>query len=572
MDEASEEILIDNIRSPNGNHNGGDLHFGSDGNLYVSVGDGGCDYAEKTRCQYENDASRDRHVLLGKILRITPDGSIPEGNPYTGPDSARCNTNGSTPSANNCQETYASGFRNPFRFAIDPDAAGAPKLFVNDVGGQRWEEVDNVRAGEDYGWNICEGHADNPYRAGSTDCDGAQLTGPIHQYNHNTGCESVTAGTFVPDGTNWPAKYKDAYLFGDFVCGKMFSLTPKSGGDFEKEIFAGGLRLRSPVAMDFGPYKNGQALYYATFEDGGMIRRIAFTDGPSAEVETVGNNYGPLTMAFDASKSTTPSSNEIVEYVWDFGDGKPRETTSDPAVGHTYDQRGKYTATVTVRDSAGNVSDPAKIDVFPGDEPPAPTIDGLTEAQIQPAEAQAQAEADAFRVGADYTATGSATDPDGDAPVEMTWEVVQRHDNNHEHPLENATGGSVSFSGPKPEGLYSTNPDENSVEVRLTATDALGLSKTVIRRLPPRTTELAFKTVPAGLRLNIAGERVSTSQTPTVTSWEGYELNVFAPRQRKDGRIYAFQSWSDGGTAAGRVIETPEEPTEYTATYRKLRR
>jgi glucose/arabinose dehydrogenase len=570
VNEASEEVLIDNIPSPNGNHNGGDLQFGNDGNLYVSAGDGGCHYAEKTNCQYENAASRDKNMLLGKILRIAPDGSIPAGNPYTGPDSARCNVGGRTSPDKNCQETYASGFRNPFRFAIDPDVEDATKLFVNDVGGQRWEEIDRVKAGADYGWNVCEGRADNPYKAGTTNCDGAELTGPIQQYHHNSGCESITAGAFVPDDTNWPARYKDAYLFGDFVCGKMFSLTPKAGGGLEKQTFVRGLGLRSAVAMDFGPYRNGQALYYATFEDGGMIRRIAFTDGPSAEVEAVGNNYGDtdpnkagLQMNFDASRTTDPTGTPL-SYGWDFdGNGTLDKTTTGPETSHTYGARGRYTVTLKVTNGDGNVSDPAKIDVFPGDEPPAPTIDSLTEAQTQAA-------ADGFRVGGDYTATGSATDPDGDAPVELEWEVVQRHDNNHEHPLEGATGEVVTFSGPKPEGLYSTNPDENYVEVRLTAADSLGLSKTVVRRLPPRRTDLTFKTEPGGLRVDVAGKSLTSPRT--ITSWEGYDLNVLAARQRKDGRTYALRAWSDGETATERVLETPGQPTEYTATFRRLRR
>ncbi len=57
----------------------------------------------------------------------------------------------------------------------------------------------------------------------------------------------------------------------------------------------------------------------------------------------------------------------------------------------------------------------------------------------------------------------------------------------------------------------------------------------------------------------------------TLLSWEGYGLNVSAPRQRKDGRTFAFRSWSDGGTAE-HAIETPGHPATYTATFKKLRR
>lgn len=81
---GGETVLIDNIPSPAGNHNGGDLHFGNDGLLYVSVGDGGCDYPGGTPsgCASGNDASRDQNALVGKILRIDRDGNIPAANPF----------------------------------------------------------------------------------------------------------------------------------------------------------------------------------------------------------------------------------------------------------------------------------------------------------------------------------------------------------------------------------------------------------------------------------------------------------------------------------------------------------
>jgi glucose/arabinose dehydrogenase len=273
---ASEKVLIDNIPSPNGNHNAGDLHFGKDGNLYVSVGDGGCDYAEPQRCQYENDASRDRHILLGKILRITTShGGIPESNPYRGSSSERCNRTGRTEPGKNCQETFARGFRNPFRMAFDPDAAGT-SFRINDVGGSRdiggWEEIDEGRAGADYGWNLCEGAHDNPERRGNVGCAEAPPMPPIYEYSHSsTGCESIAGGAFVPDAALWPAGYNDAYLFGDFVCNKIFKLTPTG----EVQVFADGLGRGGPIAMTFGPYGAGEALYYTTFANGGEVRLIA---------------------------------------------------------------------------------------------------------------------------------------------------------------------------------------------------------------------------------------------------------------------------------------------------------
>src|SRR5215210_8872857 len=108
-------------------------------------------------------ASLDTNVLLGKVLRITRDGNIPADNPYQGTDSARCgikDANGRTSPGNYCQETFASGLRNPFRFAFDPDASGT-RFFIGDVGANNWEEIDDGKVGADYGWNRCEGTHDN---------------------------------------------------------------------------------------------------------------------------------------------------------------------------------------------------------------------------------------------------------------------------------------------------------------------------------------------------------------------------------------------------------------------------
>ena len=141
IDPLTELQLLNLIPSVTPNHNGGDLQFGKDGNLYVSVGDGGCDYALNSGCAGFNDASRDEHALVGKVLRIAPDGSIPADNPFQGAGTARCNVTGLTAPGNRCQETFAWGFRNPFRLGFDPNAAGT-RFFINDVGQGFWEEID----------------------------------------------------------------------------------------------------------------------------------------------------------------------------------------------------------------------------------------------------------------------------------------------------------------------------------------------------------------------------------------------------------------------------------------------
>jgi glucose/arabinose dehydrogenase len=554
VDPNSEVVLIDNIPSPFGTHHGGDLHFGKDGFLYVSTGDGVCDYAQPDKCHYANDASRDRHVLLGKILRITRDGEIPESNPYTGAGSARCNVTGLTDAGKNCQETFAMGLRNPFRMAFDPDAAST-LFYINDVGGRSWEEINRGAARADYGWNVREGRC----KAGSTTNCGAPpkgMTNPISVINHNSGCTSVTGGAFVPDDGSWPDEYDDSYLFGDYVCNKIFELTPGKKGGLTKTEFATKLGNGGPITMTFGPSDSGQALYYTTFGTN-EVRSIAPVTGeqlPIADVAADPPYSSTLTINLDGSGSSDPDGDTPLTYIWNFGDGTTAETTT-PTTPHTYATAGKYTVTLTVRDSQGATSRPDTVEVFPGNTPPEPQIES-------PA-------ADAlFTVGETLTLRGSATDPQdgqlGDAS--LSWEVLQWHDGSHTHPWFSGTGNDRTFKAPPPESTHSTDPSGNYLEIRLTATDSQGLSKTTTLNLRPETVELTFETKPTGLRLKVNDRKLRAPQT--LISWEGYELKVTAPAQEDEkGRRWVFRSWSDGGGATHTII-TPADSATYVATFK----
>jgi glucose/arabinose dehydrogenase len=272
VDPASETALIDNIPAPQTYHIGADLQFGKDGLLYVSTGDGGCDYADPNYCDHWNDASRDEHVLLGKVLRITRDGGIPAGNPFQGAGTARCNSTGITDPGKKCQETYAWGLRNPFRMAFDPNAAGT-RFFINDVGETTWEEIDVGQPGVDYGWNVREGFCATD---STTDCGAppAGMTNPTYAYYHyEQDCMAITGGAFVPNGV-WSPTYDGSYLFGDLTCGKMFKLDPAVGGGWTRTEFGSGFGQYSLVTMIFGPPSSGQYLYYATNSPSYQVRRI----------------------------------------------------------------------------------------------------------------------------------------------------------------------------------------------------------------------------------------------------------------------------------------------------------
>jgi glucose/arabinose dehydrogenase len=271
IDPASETPLLDNIPSFGATHNAGDVHFGKDRYIYVGVGDGGRDYARRSDSSAENAAARDLNALLGKIVRITRSGGVPAGNPFRGPGTATCALQGVVRPSLRCREIYAWGIRNPWRLAFDPNAPGT-RFFFNDVGEYAWEEIDEGHRGADYGWNVREGFCPRDRHVRCTPAP-RSMTDPVYAYAHRGGCGAITGGAFVPDGV-WPARFRGVYLFGDFNCGKIF-LLKLSGGQVRSALFDSrfdpGL-----VSMTFGP---DHALYYATYAQGGEVRKISYSGG-----------------------------------------------------------------------------------------------------------------------------------------------------------------------------------------------------------------------------------------------------------------------------------------------------
>jgi glucose/arabinose dehydrogenase len=543
IDPTSELVLIDGIPSPGGNHNAGHLGFGKDNHLYVTVGDGGCDYAGDSGCGIANDASRDRNVLVGKVLRITAGGGIPADNPFRGTNSARCNATGRTGAGNVCQETFAWGLRNPFRLAFDENAAGT-RFFVNDVGQNAWEEIDEGKSGADYGWNVREGHC----AANSTTNCGAPpsgMTNPLFDYGRGAGCVAITGGAFVPDAL-WPAEYDGRYLFGDYGCGKIQSLRLTALGgvaaDFANDMGA-------VIDLTFGPWGSSRALYYLTWD--GQVRRIAYTGNrsPVAVAKATPTSGGtPLGVFFDGSASSDPDGGALT-YRWDFGDGSAPMTIARP--GYVYEQAGTYQATLKVTDSTGATdTDTVRIDV--GNTEPRPTIES-PDPDLR------------FAVGDRITLVGSATDPeDGPlTPFSMEWNVLLHH-NTHTHPfLGPQPGNHIAFDAPAPEDLNAAG--SSYLEVRLTAIDSKGLRKTIGQDLRPNTVGLFFDTNPDGLPLTVDG--ITVSDPAAFVSWEGYRFTVQAPSVAGiDNKVWTFGSWSDDG-ARRHTITTPATTATYSAAF-----
>jgi glucose/arabinose dehydrogenase len=202
------------IDQPFPNHNGGDLVFGPDGDLYIGMGDGGSGGDPMGNGQNVK-------TLLGKLLRIDVDHPA-NGKPYSSPaDNCKGCPSGALP------EIDAYGLRNPWRFTFD---RATDDLWIADVGQGNWEEVDHLAAGtvsgDNFGWNRMEGLA--CYPPGSTSCDKTGITLPVAVYDHSKGDCAITGG-YVDRGTAIPA-LQGWYLFSDYCTGTV-RVVSSGGGD-----------------------------------------------------------------------------------------------------------------------------------------------------------------------------------------------------------------------------------------------------------------------------------------------------------------------------------------------------
>jgi uncharacterized protein (TIGR03437 family) len=562
IDPATELVLLDGIWSYGGNHNAGDLAIGGDGMLYVSTGDGGTDYGGSGSAG-ANDAARERHHLLGKIVRITRDGGVPGGNPFSGANTGRCNT-GALPAGQVCQEIYAWGLRNPFRIAFNPNA-GNTEFYINDVGQGAWEEIDVGQAGADYGWNVREGFCVN---GSTTQCPPtnptpAGMTEPLYAYRHGStlpgtqtsGCRSITGGAFVPNGA-WPAEYDNTYLFADYVCGAIFALR-RNGSTVTVSDFVRNLGNSSAVHLRFGPFGDSQALYYTTYAGGGQVRRVASatsTNQPPTAVISANPTSGatPLQVTFSAAGSGDPNAGDTLTYFWNFGDSTPEQSTTNLTIVHTYNVAGLYTATLRARDAAGAFSQPVTLQIAAGNQPPTVTM-------------TSPASGFTYAVGTLVTLSANAIDPEQGAlaPGALSWRVILHHDD-HTHPyLGPLAGNNLSFQAPAPEDLFAAT--NSFLEVVVEATDAAGAKAAASRNIQPRKVNLSFQTDPQELNVLVNNESIAGGST--VVSWENYLLSVSAPSQTRNDVEFVFDSWADGAPQ-NRAIVTPASPASYTAKFK----
>jgi glucose/arabinose dehydrogenase len=277
-------LELENLSSAT-NHNGGAIHFGPDGKLYVAVG--------------ENANGANSQTLtnrLGKILRINADGSIPSDNPFF-----------NTASGAN-RAIWALGLRNPYTFAFQPNTT---RLFINDVGQNTWEEINDGIAGSNYGWPNTEGFTSDP-----------NFRSPLFAYGHGTGSTTgcaIAGGAFYnPPTIQFPGNYVGKYFFADLCSGWIRLLDPANN---TAAGFASG--ISQPVDLKIG---SDGSLYYLSIGSAAVFR-VQFPanqtpptitmqpsdqtvpEGQSATFTVSANGTAPLSYQWQKNTSSITGAN-----------------------------------------------------------------------------------------------------------------------------------------------------------------------------------------------------------------------------------------------------------------------
>lgn len=512
---GSELIIfeLDNLSATN--HNGGAIHFGPDGKLYAGVGENAVGPNAQTLTN-----------LLGKMLRINSNGTIPSDNPFF-----------TSPSDKN-GAIWALGLRNPFTFAFQP---GTGRMFINDVGETTWEEINDGIAGSNYGWPITEGQTPDP-----------RFRSPIFSYTHGstgtTGC-AIAGGTFYnPPVQQFPTHYVGDYFFADLCSGWIRRFHPSSQ---TAEGFATG--ISNPVDLKVSP--SGTLFYLARgpSSNTGVVFEIRSTasQAPTIAVQPVNQTVAvgsPATFSVQAN-GTPPLSYQWQRNQFNISGANSSSYTLPSA--QQLDNGARFRCIVSNAFGMAT-SNEAMLTVVTNQAPTA-TI-------TQPVAGTM------YSGGQTINFAGTGTDPqDGNLPASaFTWRIDFHHDT-HTHPFLQPTSGMTSGSFVVPTtGETSANV---FYRIYLTVTDSGQLQHTVFRDVTPRTATITLTTNPSGLQLTLDGQ--PQNAPVSFVGVVGIVRTIGAPSpQTSGGREHTFRAWSDGG-AQTHSISTPSVNTTYTARFQK---
>ena len=505
---ASEEILLELPPLAGTIHNGGAMVFGDDGKLYLAVGDG----ADGTQAP-------SLQSLLGKVLRLNPDGTVPPGNPFV------MQTTGIL------QSIWAVGLRNPFSMARQP---GTGRIFVCDVGSQFTEEVNAIEPGMHYGWNLLEGQrVAQPVPANYRD--------PLYAYPHSLGCSVVGAAFYNPPTIQFPASYAGQFFFADYCQGYIKTVDPATG--LLGATFA--TQIDRPLCILTG--QQGELYYISRGGMGGgsdpdntstlegMLWRVDYV-GTGAPVFSAQPQPRLQTIGETATFTANANGSDPITYQWQ-RDGQ----TISGATGKMLIINNLMLADsgallrCLATNAFGQVTSQAALLRVTANQRPLPVIllpltDNL------------------YSAGDTLVFAGEASDAEQGAlsADALTWRLDLHHDQ-HSHPGLAATSGIAAGTYVVP--LVGETADNVWLRIYLTARDQIGLTTTVHRDIFPHKVRLRVETDPPGLSVRVDGK---TYTTPVeLASVRGLRRQVEAlPSFSTSEAVLAFRQWQDGSTAA----------------------
>ena len=502
----------------------GDLHsidtvrVASDGTLFVSVGDNSLNNGDPRTLR-----AQDLGQPYGKLLHLTPQGQGVPSNPFysaSDPTSWR-------------SMVWAYGFRNPFRFALDPRSG---VVHLGDVGWSTTEEVDSLVAGSNAGWPCFEGTGRPAFIASTPTCQALYAEGsarmPIWTYRHHHGEGAAVVGGALYQGTTYPAAYRGSWFLGDYAKQQIWTMATDPAGAMTRAPEAAGFgsSIGSPVSFHPGP--NGDI----TFGDlaDGTVRRLVYRPGNRAPVASAATSTDPttLTTTFSAGGSYDLDGDALT-YAWDFGDGS---TGSGASTTHTFASGDPATVTLTVTDPLG-ASGTTRVTVHPANHTPHLVLSspvGRT-----------------YAVGERVRLTATATDAE-DGALPVTWTTALRHcpegGSCHLHPGQTVTG--ATYAEP-----FTDHGSDTVMVVTARATDATGAVTRTSYVASPRLHRLSI-TSPVAVQV----DGVTTSSAQVVT---GAQVQLRAPASSS---FWTFSSWSDRG-AASHAFTMPDADRSLTASW-----
>lgn len=521
---GSEVILLELDAMAGSIHNGGDMAFGPDGKLYVSTGDG------------SNPAtSQSKSSLLGKILRMNKDGSVPADNPFVN-DASYSGIH---------KLIYAFGLRNPFSMDIQPVTG---RIFACDVGQETWEEVNDILPGANYGWPLIEGpRTSQPAPANYQD--------PFYAYTHANGCAVVGAMFYNPAIPSFPPAYHGKFFFADYCGGYIKTLDTTTG---TTELFASG--INRPLA--FAVNATGQMYYLQraglgggspednTSTPNGSLWKVTYTGSgtpfigrqPQPTVAVVGESAVFTILAFGQAP---------LHYQW-YKNGVPVGADApnlELAAVNLADNGAMIWCEVS--NAAGSVTSQQVMLTVTNNTRPQPVITLPTEGFL-------------YEAGTLLQFAGTATDAEDGTldPSRLTWKIDFHHDN-HTHPALQPTSGVASGDYAIPR--VGETDDNVWYRIYLTAVDSEGLTKTVYRDVYPVKKTFLINTNPEGLTLMLDGQPVITPLT--VTTVKGITRIVEAPAMQNIGnRYFVFSAWNTGAPERT-IVFNAEGDEAFVATY-----